>query len=178
VVIPAVHCGPLDGRKHHLKVDVQADETAIPESEDLIILLFQALREAMFNIIKHAGVRAAKVQVVRRDDRVHIVVSDMGTGFDPAALERAEGSGLIRIRERLKLLGGSLDIDSAPGQGSRIMLTAPLQRTRGTGGTAPSRLDGAEPSSRVAGASEASRTGKSVSSWWMTMPSWAGTIAS
>jgi signal transduction histidine kinase/ActR/RegA family two-component response regulator len=147
--------------KHHLKIDVQADEAAVPESEDLIILLFQALREALFNVVKHAGVRAAKVQVARRDDRVHVVVSDMGTGFDPAALERAEGSGLIRIRERLKLLGGSLDIDSAPGQGSRIMLTAPLQRARGTGGTAPSRPDAAEPGSRVAGASpEAGRAGK------------------
>jgi signal transduction histidine kinase/ActR/RegA family two-component response regulator len=161
-LVPAVHwLARWMDEKHHLKVDVQADETAVPESEDLIILLFQALREALFNIIKHAGVRAAKVQVVRRGDRVHIVVSDMGTGFDPATLERAEGSGLISSRGRLKLLGGSLDIDSAPGQGSRITLTAPLQRIRGTGGTAPSRLDTAEPGTRAVGASpEASRTGK------------------
>ena len=116
-------------QKHDLAVKIQADEDAVPESEDIRILLFQSVRELLFNAVKHAKVKKARVQLRRLGDHVEVTVSDNGSGFDPeAAMPRAGktgGLGLFSIRERLVLLGGEMEIDSAPGRGSRFRLLAP-----------------------------------------------------
>jgi PAS domain S-box-containing protein len=127
--------------KHHLKVDVQLDATAIAETEDLTVLLFHAVRELLFNVVKHAQVESAHVELTPRDGMVQIRVSDAGVGFEPTFL-RVEGGvlggfGLFSIRQRLEILGGRLEIASAPGQGSRFTLTAPLQRTKAVSTSAP-----------------------------------------
>lgn len=98
---------------------------------DMGILLYRAVRELLVNIVKHA--RAGRVQVTCRRDaaRVLIKVVDDGIGFEPAAnatqLSGARSFGLFSIRERLYHLGGEMTVDSAPGSGTRITLTAPLQ---------------------------------------------------
>lgn len=121
--------------KYDLKVDVQADDSADPEAEDIRVLLFQAVRELLFNIVKHAGINRATLQTDRLDgDRIRIVVADEGVGFvEPARQSlhgiHASGLGLLSIRERLEILGGTLEIDSAPGQGTRAVLIAPLTPT-------------------------------------------------
>ncbi len=117
--------------KYGLAVDVQADDQADPQGEDIRVLLFQAVRELLFNIVKHAGVRHARLGTQRLDnDQIRIVVADDGSGFDPASLLTngglAGGFGLLSIRERLEILGGRLQIDSAPGEGTTAMLLAPL----------------------------------------------------
>ncbi len=119
-----------------LVVDLRVGEGTDPEREDIAIVLFEAVRELLLNVIKHAGVTAARV-VVRRhgDDRVEIVVSDQGIGFDPEEVARrpppvAGGFGLFSLRERLSLLGGEAQIESTPGGGTRVALTAPLRATR------------------------------------------------
>jgi PAS domain S-box-containing protein len=128
--------------KHHLTVSVRVNGTGEPESEDLTTMLFQSVRELLFNIVKHAEVATAEVALSRRNDVVQIVVSDTGVGFDPAALRGEGGSaggfGIFSIRQRLELLGGRLTIDSAPGRGSRcalwVPLTQPSPASRGGGG--------------------------------------------
>ncbi len=119
------------GEKHSLAVAVQADGTAKLESHDTTILLFQAIRELLFNIVKHAHAQAARVQISRQNGHLQVIVSDEGVGFDPAQLwvvgRRSGGFGLFSIRERLELLGGCLEIESAPGKGSRFTLLAPLE---------------------------------------------------
>ncbi|HSC71314.1 MAG TPA: response regulator, partial [Candidatus Methylomirabilis sp.] len=117
--------------KHHLKVEAQTDDTAIPATEELAVLLFQALRELLFNIVKHTTVQTAQVEIARSDGQLRLSVSDAGGGFNPAEL-RVEGGpgggfGLFSIRQRLELFGGRLDIDSAYGQGSRFTLWAPAR---------------------------------------------------
>ncbi len=120
-------------QKHGLTVTLQADESACPSSEDLRLLLFQSIRELLFNTVKHAGVKAAVVDVRRAGDQIRVAVSDKGAGFEPAQLRtrggEAGGFGLLSIRERLDLLGGRIEIESAPGQGSRFILWAPLYRS-------------------------------------------------
>ncbi|MBE0535768.1 MAG: response regulator [Phycisphaerae bacterium] len=117
-------------KKHGLRVDLQCQSEARTEREDIRILLFESVRELLFNVVKHAGVTSAKVRMARRNTSLEIMVSDEGVGFDPqrlhaAAGEMAGGFGLFSIRERLELLGGSVKIESSPHGGSRFTLIAP-----------------------------------------------------
>jgi PAS domain S-box-containing protein len=118
--------------KHALSVTVEADQRAEPEAEVVSTLLFQSVRELLFNVLKHSGVCQAEV-VMRRlgRDRLRITVRDDGTGFDTAAALREEpaeqGLGLFSIGERLNLVGGRMVVRSRRGGGSRITLEAPLK---------------------------------------------------
>lgn len=119
--------------KHHLAVELKADAQATPQTEDLKVLLFQSVRELLFNAVKHAKVNKATVQVQRHAQHLRVVVSDEGCGFDVASLtSRAVdkgGFGLFSIRERMGFLGGHLEIDSHPGRGSRFTLVAPIRKS-------------------------------------------------
>jgi signal transduction histidine kinase/ActR/RegA family two-component response regulator len=121
-------------QKYQLAVDLDADPQAVPDSEAMTLLLFQSVRELLFNVVKHAQVRAARVVVRRQVGQLLIAVSDRGVGFDPAALSPTSigGLGLSSIRQRLEYLGGHVDIASAPGQGCCITLAAPLRQAANT----------------------------------------------
>jgi signal transduction histidine kinase len=92
---------------------------------EVSILLFQTVRELLFNVVKHAGVKQAQVEVTEEASylRLLVEVSDEGQGFDVAAVmaQRPErgGIGLVSIRNRLELLGGQFHIESQPGRGTR-----------------------------------------------------------
>ncbi len=116
--------------KHDLSVDVAVDDEAEPAAENIRILLFQCVRELLFNVVKHANVKCAQVRMAYSgDDEVEIVVSDDGIGFDPTGIHQQKGSltafGLFSIHERLDLLGGRVAIDSARDRGTRVKLIAP-----------------------------------------------------
>jgi PAS domain S-box-containing protein len=110
--------------QHGLIVQVVGAEVAL-ESEPLKAFLYQAAQELLFNAVKHAGVREGRVRLRRRGRYVCVAVSDRGRGFDPKTLGDAAGFGLLSIRERVELLGGRMTIRSAPGAGSRFLLTIP-----------------------------------------------------
>ncbi|MEN6664687.1 MAG: response regulator [Phycisphaerae bacterium] len=118
-------------QKHGLTVDLETDPDAQPETEDMAVLLFQAVRELLFNVVKHASVTGAAVRLRRIDGQLEITVADAGKGFDPQhALSRAGktgGLGLLSIRERLDLMGGSMHVRSGAGKGSRFTLLAPVR---------------------------------------------------
>jgi PAS domain S-box-containing protein len=114
-----------------LFVDLELnDSESLPE--DLRILLFQSIRELLFNVVKHAHTRSAVVNMRRVDSSLQVTVSDQGVGFDPTAMpaagEGGRGFGLFGIRERLELMGGTLEIQSNPGQGSQFVLSVPVAR--------------------------------------------------
>lgn len=101
-------------------------------SKELRVLLFQSIRELLFNIAKHANTNRATVALDYQGDLLSVRVQDEGTGFD---LERAQrqggaGFGLMSMRERLSAIGGRLEIDSAPGQGSTTTIRVPLHAMR------------------------------------------------
>jgi signal transduction histidine kinase len=126
-----------------LVVEVEAAAGAEPESEDLRILLFEAVRELLFNVVKHAGTSRAHVSTsTAADGCVHLVVSDQGAGFDPArptAGDQAGGFGLFSIRERLEVLGGRMEVRAAPGLGTRVTIVAPGRRARPVPSETPKR---------------------------------------
>jgi two-component system, chemotaxis family, CheB/CheR fusion protein len=115
--------------KHGLSVDFKIRESIESPPENVTVFLFHSTRELLFNVMKHAEVMAAGVEVTRFDGQIQVEVEDKGAGFDPSQLNPETGSlkgiGLFGIRERLTLLGGRLEIDSAPGKGSRFRLIAP-----------------------------------------------------
>jgi signal transduction histidine kinase len=121
----AVHVSGL----HGLEVDVHVNGTVILGDEETSLLLIYVVRELLFNIVKHAEVDKANVDVRREDGRLEIEVRDEGKGFDPAAvLHNGGGSyGLYSINERLELVDGRLQIESAPGNGARITIIVPME---------------------------------------------------
>lgn len=121
--------------KQGLNVQTDINARAEPDEGGMSVLLFSAVRELLLNVIKHARVKSARVQLDRIDDEhIRIVVTDEGVGFDPAKLRDAEngeaGLGLFGICERLEHVGGRLDIDAAPGRGTRMIMIAPLRAER------------------------------------------------
>lgn len=116
--------------KHGLHVEVEADRAAEPTAEDTRVLLFETARELLFNVVKHAHAEFALVLLsLANADQVRLEVVDEGAGFDPARLSATEtspsGLGLFSIRERLELLGGNFQVDSAPGRGTHVTVLAP-----------------------------------------------------
>lgn len=116
--------------QYGLTVETAVETEAAPTDEDLKAFLLQAIRELLFNIVKHAGVMYARVTLKQHGDDLRIVVEDRGRGFDPALLDQrlaeSEGFGLLSIRERLDVLGGRLEIGTLPGHGTRVSLQVPL----------------------------------------------------
>jgi len=110
----------------HVDLDLQAD---FHGSEDIRYLLFQLVRELLFNVVKHAGVNDAQLCLSTQDGCLSISVTDTGRGFSPEAYAQAENSnggfGLYSARERLALFGGELEIITQPGAGVRATILAP-----------------------------------------------------
>ncbi len=98
-----------------------------PEVETAI---FRVVQEAVSNITRHAHAETVLIQCAVRDGLLTIDVEDDGEGFDPQALkpthDSSAGLGLLGMRERVELLGGSMLIDSAPGQGVHVSVTVPV----------------------------------------------------
>ena len=124
--------------KYKLSVEFGADPRADSARKDVRTLLFESVRELLFNAVKYAHTdRVTLALALDADDQLCITVADQGAGFEPARLDDRSnagqvGWGLFRIRERLTLLGGRLDIDSAPGQGTRVRLVVPRDAAQDT----------------------------------------------
>ena len=108
--------------------ELENDQQPKPMEEDIGVVLFQAVREFFLNIRKHAQAKHAKVTLGKEGEHIRICVEDDGVGFDPSDIGcSSSGIGLFSIRERLSLFGGTLEIQTNPGQGTRVIVTAPLK---------------------------------------------------
>ena len=114
--------------RYEMKVELVMQMDAPVLTEDVKVFVFESVKELLLNVAKHAGTHSARVSLAQEDERLlQIVVSDNGVGFDPAsASANDETFGLFSIRERLSLIGGRFEVDSAPGNGARFTLIAPL----------------------------------------------------
>ena len=108
-----------------LTVDVDAGADADLSSDTLKAFAYKAAQEMLFNVVKHARVKRAKLQLRRLKGYVRLIVSDEGKGFDLNTLGKAGGFGLFSIQERSRLLGGWMKFKSTPGAGSIFVLAVP-----------------------------------------------------
>jgi signal transduction histidine kinase len=103
-------------------------------TEALTISFYRLLQEALNNIARHAQATLVKVALGYNGETVSLVVEDNGRGFYPARGRRipgqAAGIGLVGMQERLELLGGRLDVESQPGQGTRLIASIPWTESR------------------------------------------------
>ncbi|MGD0595952.1 MAG: PAS domain S-box protein [Sedimentisphaerales bacterium] len=122
-------------RRFGLEVEFADDGKPKPLNTDIRVLLFQAVRELLVNVVKHARAKKAKVSTCRIQKNIQITVEDNGVGFDTEAISSVKdpakgGFGLFNIRERLDQIGGSVIINAKAGKGTRITLTAPIEKQK------------------------------------------------
>jgi len=125
------------GAQQKVEVDFKTHDLPSPLSPDISLCLFRVLQEALHNSAKHSGVRHFEVELWGTSDEVHLTVTDSGSGFDREAARESRGLGLISMEERLKLLKGTLSIDSQPERGTTIHSRLPF-----SSGSDPSRAAG------------------------------------
>jgi PAS domain S-box-containing protein len=136
----AIHSLPRDMQQRYaLSVQVDDDGRDIPLNERAAVILFRALRELLINVAKHAETHRARISLRRLNRSLQVEVTDRGKGFDPVEQSRHVESGhfgLFSIRERLEYLGGTCKVQSAPGEGTKVILTVPLTSARSAGRSA------------------------------------------
>jgi PAS domain S-box-containing protein len=118
--------------RHEIACRVATDQGKVPLDVEIEVVLFQVLRELLVNVVKHANATRVDIELHRLGDRISLQVNDDGVGFDAAAVVMDSGSGgfgLFNIRERLQLLGATLEIESGPG--TLVTVTAPLNAESG-----------------------------------------------
>ena len=93
----------------------------------LEVMLFRAIQELLGNAARHSQASLVKVVLDLGEDRIRVSVDDNGKGFDPDSLQQSNSLGLKLIRERTEMLGGSFEVDSAVGKGSRILFAVPAR---------------------------------------------------
>lgn len=116
--------------RYNLDVTIQDDGKSKELDEDVRATVFQCVRELLFNIVKHAGVNRADITLQRKEDYVEIQVNDEGAGFELEGeilpLNTENGFGLFSIKERLKVVGGTIDVYTRPGKGTSVTIAVPL----------------------------------------------------
>jgi PAS domain S-box-containing protein len=113
------------GRQGGLNVKLDLDPVPAAVGKDATLCLYRVAQEALNNVARHALAHTASVALQQIDGGLLLAIRDDGVGFDPGE-PRARGSlGLVSMRERLRLVNGTLDIESAPGQGTVIVAWVP-----------------------------------------------------
>jgi two-component system sensor histidine kinase UhpB len=126
------HCGELERlHKVHITLIAEGDLGTVPSNVSLS--LFRIAQEALRNAVVHGKSRALEVSLAKHDGVVELTISDDGNGFDVDAVRASgRGLGLVSIEERARMIGGTADMTSTPGQGTTVSVRAPLPEiTRG-----------------------------------------------
>ena len=89
--------------------------------------LFRILQEALTNVMRHAQAHTVQIELVRLGDRLQMTIIDDGLGFSPEQA-RPTSFGLVGLRERVLMLGGTLALDSEPGEGTSLSVAIPLEQ--------------------------------------------------
>lgn len=119
-------------QSHDLRVTFHDDGRPKPLPEDVRSLVFNCARELLTNTLKHAKTCETTIELALEGRLLRMCVRDQGVGFDPQrALDRGTthegGFGLLNLRDRVQMFNGELDVQSAPGRGTTITLTVPLE---------------------------------------------------
>jgi signal transduction histidine kinase len=117
--------------QHGLSVVLEVPPETKGLDEEVVVLLYRWVQELLTNVVKHAGAGRSWVRIRLENQCVRVEVEDDGRGFDPEALKSAgvnDSFGLFNIREKVKYLGGEMDVKSSPGAGTTVVLVFPTMR--------------------------------------------------
>jgi PAS domain S-box-containing protein len=121
--------------QHGIVMKFYDDRQTKKLGDDIRVLLFQAVREVLVNVVKHAEARNVDVSLSRNNGMICIIIRDDGTGFEigdkQEIIQKEGGFGLFNIRERLTHFGGHLEINSCLGKGTEVTIVAPFSSTAG-----------------------------------------------
>ena len=114
------------GERQRMEIDFKIDVQSVLRPE-VGLSLFRVLQEALHNAIKHSGVKRVEVQLGEHSNAVHLIVRDSGAGFDIEAARCGRGLGLTSMRERIRLVNGTIAIESKPTHGTTVHVRVPLE---------------------------------------------------
>lgn len=118
-------------KEHHFEIDFINDNQSVSLSEELSIFLYKAIRELLFNIVKHSQASTVTIELEREDQFFTIRVKDNGVGFDMnkngSFNWKSGGFGLFNLKERLIQQHGMIDIKSNPGDGTQVIIKTPVR---------------------------------------------------
>lgn len=116
-------------RRGDMEVDVQSEHVSEALPDEIKVCVYRLVQEALNNAASHARAKHANVTVAQNTIRITVTVADNGSGFDPA---RSRGMGILGMEERVRRLGGTLNIESASGKGTTVKAELPVQQERAT----------------------------------------------
>ena len=114
------------GDRQNIEIDFRSDVVTVVPFE-IGVCLFRVLQEALHNIVKHSGVKRVDVRLTEPSNQIHLQVSDSGKGFDVESAMQGKGLGLTSMRERVRLVNGTIAIESRPMGGTTIEVRVPLE---------------------------------------------------
>jgi len=118
------------GKQHHIHIEFLHRDMPEEISPDMALCFFRIVQEALNNIVKHSGATQAHVEFVGTPSLIRLRIVDAGAGFDPTSMAARGGLGLASMRERLRLLGGTIALQSSPMEGTEIVAEVPIKHAR------------------------------------------------
>ena len=115
------------GERQGIQIEFKSTQVEISVAREVGLSLFRVLQEALHNAAKHSGVRRVEVQLREDSGEIHLVVSDLGRGFDLETAMQGRGLGLASMQERVRLVNGTIEIQSEPMGGTTIYVRVPLR---------------------------------------------------
>jgi signal transduction histidine kinase len=128
------------GERQGLQIDFR-HEVRSSVTTEIGLCLFRVLQEALHNAAKHSGVKQIEVQLHEESGEIHLIIKDLGEGFDIEAARQGPGLGLTSMQERVRLANGTIDIQSKPMGGTTIAVRVPIEPKCRSQEAAPSQRD-------------------------------------
>jgi signal transduction histidine kinase len=114
------------GERQGLQIEFRSPDAQISLPKEIGLCLFRVLQEALHNAAKHSGVKRIEVQLREDSGEVHLIISDLGRGFDLETAVQGRGLGLTSMRERIRLVNGTIEIQSEPMGGTTVHVRVPF----------------------------------------------------
>jgi signal transduction histidine kinase len=115
------------GQAHGISIQFEAREVRRNLPPDVALCLYRIAQESLQNVVKHSGAGIVSVSLGYSDGELRLSVSDNGCGFDTSASKNHESLGLVSMDERIRVIKGTVTIDSVPGAGTKVEARAPLR---------------------------------------------------
>jgi PAS domain S-box-containing protein len=119
--------------QYGLQLKIESTDNLSELNNHMRVLLFQAIRELLFNVVKHSGTQEATIKLERSNGQGRVTVNDLGQGFDTSTfmIDPIGAHGLLLIRDRLSLMNGSMSVESTPGKGTQVVIEFPMEESLG-----------------------------------------------